>query len=166
MSDGGIRVRRMEDADWPAFHEIFGEVVAGGDTIAYPDDLTAEEARVLWVERSSVAVVAVDDDGTVLGGAKCGPKREGRGRHVATASFMVSSAAQGRGVGRALGEWVLDWARSEGYAAMQFDSVVETNTAAVALWQHLGFSVLGTVPEVFDSRTHGRVGMHVMHRYL
>jgi L-amino acid N-acyltransferase YncA len=166
MSDGGILVRRMEDANWPAFHEIFREVVAGGDTIAYPDDLTSEGARVRCVEQSSVAVVAVDEDGTVLGGAKCGPRREGRGRHVATASFMVGSAARGRGVGRALGDWVLDWARSPGFAAMQFDSVVETNTAAVARWQHLGFTVLCTVPEAFDSRTHGRVGMHVMHRYL
>ena len=156
----------MADADWPAFYPVFRDVVADGETYAYPDDLTAEEARARWIEGPALTIVAIDDDGTLLGGAKCGPKREGRGRHVATASFMVAAAARGRGVGRALGEWVLAWARQEGYAAMQFDSVVETNTAAVALWKDLGFAVVGSVPEAFDSRTHGRVGLHVMHRYL
>ena len=65
-----------------------------------------------------------------------------------------------------LGEWALEWAREQGYAAMQFNAVVETNTAAVALWRDLGFTVVGTVPEAFDSATHGLVGLHVMHRYL
>ena len=45
-------------------------------------------------------------------------------------------------------------------------AVVETNTSAVALWRDLGFAVIGTVPEAFDSAAHGRVGLHVMHRYL
>jgi ribosomal protein S18 acetylase RimI-like enzyme len=49
---------------------------------------------------------------------------------------------------------------------MQFNAVVETNTAAVRLWQALGFDVIGTVPEAFDHREHGLVGLHVMHRRL
>jgi len=85
---------------------------------------------------------------------------------VATASFMVGPAARGQGVGRSLGEWVLEWAREHGYAAMQFNAVVETNVAAVALWRELGFEVVGTVPEAFESSSHGRVGLHVMHRFL
>ena len=110
--------------------------------------------------------MAVSDDGAVLGSAKAGPNRPARGSHVATASFMVSAAARGHGVGRTLGEWVLAWAREQGYAAMQFNAVVETNTAAVRLWRDLGFEVVGTVPEAFESATHGRVGLHVMHRHL
>jgi GNAT superfamily N-acetyltransferase len=162
-----VLIRPIEDADWPVFHRTFQEVVAAGETYAYPEDLTSEQAHDLWVEQGEGrTVVAVDDDGTLLGSAKCGPNRPGRGRHVATASFMVTPAARGRGVGRALGEWALGWAREQGYAAMQFNAVVETNTAAVALWQDLGFTIIGTVPEAFDSRSHGRVGLHVMHRHL
>ena len=160
-------IRPIEDADWPVFHRTFRDVVAAGETYAYPEDLTSEQARALWVEQGDGrTVVAVDDDGTLLGSAKCGPNRPGRGGHVATASFMVTPAARGQGVGRALAEWVLRWAREQGYAAMQFNAVVETNTAAVALWEDLGFRVVGTVPEAFDSRSRGRVGLHVMHRYL
>lgn len=91
-------------------------------------------------------VVAVDGH-DVLGTAKMGPNRPGRGAHVATASFMVAPEHRGRGVGRALGRCVLDRAGAAGYLAMQFNAVVETNPAAVPSWSALGFKVLATVPE-------------------
>jgi len=79
---------------------------------------------------------------------------------------MVDPASRGRDVGRQLGEYVVEWARAEGYRGIQFNAVVETNTAAVALWQDLGFQIIGTVPEAFDDRLHGLVGLHVMYRRL
>jgi GNAT superfamily N-acetyltransferase len=82
---------------------------------------------------------------------------------VGTASFMVAPAARGRGVGRVLGEHVVAWHRSQGYRAIQFNAVVETNTAAVRLWTSLGFEVVGTVPGAFRHPVHGYVGLHVMH---
>jgi GNAT superfamily N-acetyltransferase len=92
-----------------------------------------------------------------------GPNRPGRGSHIGTASFMVSSAARGRGVGRALAEHVVAWHRDEGFRGIQFNAVVETNTAAVSLWRSLGFTVVGTVPGAFDHPRHGYVGLHVMY---
>ena len=90
------------------------------------------------------------DGPRVLGTAKIGPNRPGPGSHVSTASFMVARDARGRGVGRALGEYALCWAREPGYAAMQFNAVVESNHVAVRLWQALGFHIIGTVPEAFE----------------
>jgi L-amino acid N-acyltransferase YncA len=113
----------------------------------------------------SATFVAVDD-GVVLGSAKSGPNRPGRGAHVSTASFMVDPDHGGRGVGRALGEHVLAWAAAQGYRSMQFNAVVQSNTAAVRLWRSLGFEIVGTVPEAFDSARHGLVGLHVMYRSL
>jgi GNAT superfamily N-acetyltransferase len=81
-------------------------------------------------------------------------------------SFMVDPAHAGRGVGRTLGEHVIGWARAQGYRAMQFNAVVETNTRAVSLWRSLGFQILATVPEAFHHPVHGYVGLHVMHRRL
>ncbi|CAN7281163.1 N-acetyltransferase family protein [Knoellia sp. LjRoot47] len=160
-------IREITEDDWVAFFPTFTEVVEAGETYAFPVGLSLDEARGWWVEQPpGITVVAVSDEGELLGSAKTGPNRPGRGSHVATASFMVTSAARGRGVGRALGEWVLGWAREQGYAAMQFNAVVETNTVAVELWKSLGFTVIGTVPEAFDSASHGRVGLHVMHQYL
>ena len=161
-----MQIRRATDQDWPRIHPFFASIVAAGETYAYPDGLSLEEARPWWMEPPpGITVVAVDGD-QVLGSAKAGPNRPGRGAHVATGSFMVDPQHAGRGVGRALGQHVLEWARSAGYRSMQFNAVVETNAAAVALWTSLGFRVLTTVPEAFDSRQHGLVGLHVMFQEL
>ena len=155
-------VREATDGDWPAVHPFFRAVVDAGHTYAYPEGLSLEEARPLWMEQPpGRTVVAVDDD-TVLGSAKMGPNRPGRGSHIATASFLVAPAAHGRGVGRALGEHVVGWARDAGYRGIQFNAVVETNVAAVRLWESLGFRVLATVPGAFDHPQPGYVGLHVM----
>ena len=159
-------IRTAEDRDWPAIWPFFAEIVAAGETYAYPDPITEAEARALWMEQPpSMTVVAVDGD-QVLGSAKMGPNRPARGAHIATASFMVNPSGQGRGVGRALGEYVVDAARAAGYHGMQFNAVVESNTAAVHLWQSLGFEILATVPEAFNHRRLGLVGLHVMYRRL
>ena len=106
------------------------------------------------------------DAHAVLGSAKMHPNQGGPGGQIATASFMVDPRHGGRGVGRALGCHVLDWARTQGYRAIQFNAVVETNTRAVALWRSLGFAVLVTVPEAFHYPVHGYVGQQIMHRRI
>lgn len=159
-----IRVATPED--WPSIFPFWSAIVEAGETYAYPLGASSDEARTLWMEQPpGLTVVAVDGD-EVLGSAKMGPNRPGRGSHIATGSFMVDPAAQGRGVGRALGAYVLEWARKEGYHGIQFNAVVESNAAAVHLWKSLGFEVMTTIPEAFDSASHGRVGLHVMYQKL
>lgn len=159
-------IRPARDDDWPLIWPFFSRIVTAGETYAYPDGLTPDTARMLWIEQPPAqTVVAVDGD-LVLGSAKMGPNRPGRGAHVATASFMVDPVYQGRGVGRALGRYAVDWARAGGYHGMQFNAVVETNTAAVRLWKALGFEILTTIPEAFDHPVHGLVGLHVMYQRL
>ncbi len=161
-----VHIREATDEDWARIWPFFSRIVADGQTYAYPDGMTEASARPWWMEEPpGVTLVAVDGD-TVLGSARTGPNRPGRGGHVATASFMVDPAHQGCGVGRALGEHVIQLARIAGYRAMQFNAVVETNTAAVTLWRALGFRIIGTVPEAFEHPAHGFVGLHVMYRRL
>ncbi len=159
-------IREYTHADWPSVWSIFREVVDAGDTYAYDPAWSSEQARAVWVEPPPGRTVVACDGPAVLGTAKMGPNRPGPGSHVATASFMVAAGARGRGVGRSLGEYALSWAREQGYAAMQFNAVVESNHAALRLWQALGFQIIGTVPEAFEHPTLGRVGLHVMHRRL
>ncbi len=157
-------IRLATEADWQHIWPFWRDIVEAGDTYAYPEDLTSDEARRLWMAPPpDRCIVATDGAGHVLGSAKYGPNRPGRGAHVGTASFMVAPASRGLGVGRALGEQVLDELRRAGFGSVQFNAVVETNTAAVRLWQDLGFRIIGTVPRAFDSRSHGLVGLHVMH---
>lgn len=159
-------IRPATHADWPSIWPFFQKIVLDGETYAYPEDLTEATGEPYWMaEPPGQTVVAIDGD-AVLGSASMGPNRPGRGAHVATASLMVNPANQGKGVGRALGEYVVAWARESGYHAIQFNAVVQTNVAAVTLWRSLGFEILTTVPESFNHPKHGLVGLHVMYQLL
>ena len=161
-----MTIREATLDDWAQIWPFWHEIVDAGETYAYPLDLTSDEARDLWLMRPPGRTVVLVDDDDVLGSATMGPNRPGRGSHIGTGSFMVSSAARGRGVGRSLGEYVVQWHRDQGYRGIQFNAVVETNTAAVRLWQRLGFEIVGTVPEAFHHPTEGFVALHVMHLTL
>jgi GNAT superfamily N-acetyltransferase len=142
-------------------------IVRAGETFSWDQDATEEQARGYWMHTlPGRTAVAVDDDGTVMGTAETHPNHGGPAAHVANAGFMVDPAFSGRGVGRALGRHVIEQARTDGYRAMQFNAVVETNTVAVRLWTSLGFEILATVPEAFRHPTKGYVGLHVMYQRL
>jgi L-amino acid N-acyltransferase YncA len=140
------RIRTIEDADWPQVHALLVEVASAGKTYAMDVPQSLEETRELW--SGQLVVVAVDGD-TVLGSAKMGPNPPAQGAHVGTATFIVGTAARGCGIGRAMGEYAVEWHRANGFAAIQFNAVVSTNTAAVRLWQSLGFETIGTLPDAF-----------------
>ena len=162
-----MRIREATDDDWDGIWPFLADIVRAGDTYCWPVDTTEDEARAWWTGRPGGLVhVAVDDDGAVVGTAEVHPNQPAAGSHIANAGFMVAPEASGRGVGRALAVHVLDAARAEGFAAMQFNAVVETNVYAIRLWRSLGFRVLATVPAAFEHPTEGRVGLHIMHRDL
>jgi len=157
-------VRDYEEGDWPSVWPLIEEVVRAGDTFPFPTDLGEQEAQAIWLENGPGGRVSVAVAGDrVLGTAKMGRNRPGPGSHVATASYMVSAEARGRGVGRAIVVDSLRWARESGYAAMQFNAVVATNTAAVKLYEALGFAVVGTVPRAHELPSGERVDLHIMH---
>jgi GNAT superfamily N-acetyltransferase len=163
MNEHPLTIRPAVAGDWPAIWPFFRSIVSAGETYAFPEDLTMDQAQPWWLESPPGQTVIAETGGVIVGSAKMGPNRPGRGSHIATASFMVDPAAQGRGIGRALGEHVIDWAGAAGYRGIQFNAVVETNTAAVHLWRELGFQIIGTVPAAFAHPARGYVGLHVMY---
>lgn len=162
-------IRDASAEDWPAIWSILRQIVMAGETFSWDPDISAEAARAIWLkEPPGRVVVAVQPDGTVLGTATTAPNQHpgSPAAHVANASFAVDPQCEGQGIGRALAEYVIAAARADGYRAMQFNAVVETNTSAVALWRSLGFQVLATVPEGFRHPRKGYVGLHIMYRRL
>ena len=160
-----MEIRRAELSDWDAIWEIWHAVVAEGTTYVYAPETGKEEAFALWMKPPAVTYVAVE--GTqVVGTYLIKPNQPGLGSHVANAGFMVAAGQSGKGIGRAMGLHALEEARRAGFQAMQFNYVVSTNTRAVALWQSLGFAIVGTVPQAFRHPTLGMVDVFVMHRFL
>ena len=170
-------IREAAPDDWPAIWSFMEGIVRAGETYCLDRAMTEAQARQMWfpeppgrvfaaVDPAGAGTAAAAADGTVLGTAKLVRNHGGGAAHISGASFMVDPACSGRGVGRALGEHVLAQARADGYRAMQFNEVVETNTAAVRLWRSLGFEVLATLPEGFHHPVRGYVGLHIMYRRL
>jgi len=160
-----MQIRPVTPADADALWTIFRAVVAAGDTYVFDADTSREEALAYWYGPDIASFAAVED-GRVLGMYKLVANQRGRGSHVGNASFMVGSGHHGKGVGRALGEHCIDEARRRGFRALQFNFVVSTNTAAVALWKKLGFAIVGTLPQAFRHATLGYVDAYVMVRRL
>jgi RimJ/RimL family protein N-acetyltransferase len=162
-----VIVRDATPEDWPAIWAFMAQIVQAGDTFAYDEDMSEEEARAMWLmDPPDRTVVAVADDQAILGSANYHRNRPGPGSHVASANFMVDPAHWGKGTGRALCEEGLAWAKRQGYKAMQFNAVAESNTRAIGLYEELGFETVGTVPEAFKHPTLGYVGLCVMYRRL
>ncbi|HEY1834761.1 MAG TPA: GNAT family N-acetyltransferase [Solirubrobacteraceae bacterium] len=162
-----MRIRDATEADWPAMWSYMRGIVAEGETFSWDLDIDEQDARGYWLsERRGHTFVAVDETDVPLGATRMEPNRGGGGAHVASAGFMVDRGARGRGIGRMLGERVIEQARADGYRAIQFNAVVASNTAAVALWTSLGFQILATVPDGFRRPSGEYVGLHVMYLSL
>ena len=160
-----MEIRDARADDWPGIWTIVGEVLAEGDAYTYDPDMTEEQARGKWLSPAPWRTTVAVDGEQVLGVATWGPNQAGPGSHICNANFIVSSDARGRGVGTALVEDTLAQARTDGFEGMQFNAVVETNPA-VALYERLGFEILGTVPGAFRHPRLGPVGLHVMYLRL
>ena len=121
---------------WP----FFPETVRAGETYAYDPDADPRPGAGAVDGRPPGATVVAVDGGVVLGSAKMGPNRPAaRGAHRHGELHGRRPRRAGRGSD---GRWrvhVVDWHRSHGFRGIQFNAVVETNTAAVALWTSLGF---------------------------
>jgi L-amino acid N-acyltransferase YncA len=160
-----MQIREAAAEDWPRIWPFWHRIVAAGETYTWDPDTSEEDARVLWMNPAKRVHVVEDETGAVVGSAYVTPNYGGPAAHIANAGFMVDPDQAGRGIGRALAEHILAAAKSDGYQAMVFNAVVETNPA-VKLWTSLGFEILGTLPDAYEHPRYGRVGLHVMYRAL
>ncbi|MEU5343172.1 GNAT family N-acetyltransferase [Streptomyces sp. NPDC020766] len=158
-------IREAAASDWPRIWPFWHRIVAAAESYAWDPDTSEEDARALWMAPGKRVYVAEDATGAVVGSAYVTPNYGGPASHIANAGFMVDPAHSGRGIGRALANHILETAKADGYRAMVFNAVVETNPA-VNLWLSLGFTIVGTIPDAYAHPTKGRVGLHVMHRAL
>ena len=158
-------IRPAADADRDAVLAIVAPVLAAGETYAIARDLDRAGVDAYWFGPTHEVFVA-EADGEILGTYYLMANQQGGGAHVANCGYITASAARGKGVARAMCEHSLARARERGFRAMQFNHVVSTNTGAVALWQKLGFAIVGTLPEAFNHPEHGFVDSYVMFRTL
>lgn len=159
-----MQIRQATHSDLDAMWRICQAVIAVGDALPFSSDFDRDTFQSHWFG-SHASFVAAAETG-IVGMYKFGANYPGLGSHVASATYLVSPDAQGRGIGRALVQHSLDQAQEAGYMAMQFNYVVSTNAPAVELYKKLGFAVVGTLPKAFRHQQLGLVDAYVMYRFL
>jgi L-amino acid N-acyltransferase YncA len=158
-------IRKATPSDAPAIAGIILPIIREAATYTLDPDMSETVALAYWMGSDKETFVA-EEDGVVLGTYYMRPNQAGGGRHVCNCGYMTHRASSGRGIARRMCEHSLEYARSRGYRAMQFNFVVSTNDRAVRLWQTLGFKIVGRLPAAFRHPVQGYVDAFVMYQVL
>jgi RimJ/RimL family protein N-acetyltransferase len=140
----GWVVRRAQPADAAGLVELARAVggETGGWLITTSDwRSVAEERRYLRAIRRypHAAVYTVEtDDGELVGRLSLARDQHSASQHVADLGLMVASGHRRRGIGRALLEQAVEWAREQGVEKLELH-VFPHNEAAISLYEAFGF---------------------------
>ena len=130
---------------------VWNEVVADG--IAFPqEELLDRESGESFFAAQSFTGIACDEAGRVVGVYILHPNNVGRCGHICNASYAVDASCRGQHIGEKLVRYCLEKGKELGFRVLQFNAVVATNTAALNLYEKLGFTRLGTIPGGFRSK--------------
>jgi ribosomal protein S18 acetylase RimI-like enzyme len=160
-----MEIREMTAEDFEAFWPAFKTILTAQETYAFDPGMAKEEAYALWCG-STLSSYAAVKQGEVLGTYYIKPNASGPGSHICNCGYMVSPQARGNGIGRRLCLHSQEIGKKLGFAGMQFNSVVSTNTSAIELWKKLGYRILGTVPGAYRHGKLGFVDTYIMFKEL
>jgi L-amino acid N-acyltransferase YncA len=158
-----IRPANSTDAD--AIWAILEPTIRAGETYTLPRTMDREQALAYWFSSEHTVFVAQQDQ-DVVGTYYLRANQKGGGGHVGNCGYMTAAWASGRGVASAMCEHSLEYARSQGFLAMQFNIVVSSNQPAIRLWEKFGFATVGRLPKAFLHPSLGYVDALVMYRSL
>jgi RimJ/RimL family protein N-acetyltransferase len=137
----GILVRPARPGDARTFLDAFRSVAAERrfiqtETVSHPARFYRRRFRRSWDERSA-DVVALDGE-RVVGSLSIRRNDQRPVRHVATLGMFVVASHRGRGIGTALMDDAVRWARDFGVERLEL-TVYPHNAAAIALYRKFGF---------------------------
>ncbi len=158
-------IRAMTSEDFERFWGTFSQIVQAQETYALDAEVSYQHAFELWWARPLKTFI-FESQGDVRGSYYLKANGEGPSGHICNCGYMVKAAFQGQGIAKRLCEHSQVIAKELGFKAMQFNSVVSTNVAAVHLWKTLGYQIIGTIPKGYQHRQLGYVDCYVMHKFL
>jgi L-amino acid N-acyltransferase YncA len=143
-------IRAATEADLDGILGIFNHAVINS-TALWIERLSTLEERLAWLQQRKAAgfpVLVADANGEVLGYASYGTWRANEGFcHTVEHSVYVRDDQQGKGIGKALLQTLIEHARTANLHVM-VAAIESSNTPSIALHQHLGFVTTGQMPQV------------------
>jgi len=143
-------VRPAAVADLAQISAIHNDVVASSNAIFAEQPETLEQRRAWFGERTAAGmpVLVAAAGAEVLGFASYGPFRSWPGyRETVEQTVHVRAERRGQGLGRSLGQALIEQARRQGLHAI-VAGIDAGNEASIALHRRLGFAEVGRLPEV------------------
>lgn len=128
---------------------IWNEIVEEGIAFPQTDCLDEVQAAEFFGGQSYTGVAVNKENGEILGLYILHPNNIGRCGHICNASYAVRSDLRGHHIGERLVRDCMAQAKRTGFRILQFNAVVKTNYAARHLYEKLGFTPLGIIPEGF-----------------
>ena len=150
LKDGSpVQLTLADERDIEPLKALYRVIVEEGTS--YPHDRFPDHDDYVdyWFRGKETVVAYVSDRKRATGIAGAfylKPNWPGRAGHVANAGFIVAPEWRSQGLGRLLGTTMLDYAKQLGYRSVIFNLVFSENRTARRLWENLGFSSLGVIP--------------------
>lgn len=165
LSQMGYTLNLFNQKDEEALYEIFQEVVNSGSQFPYECSSLEEFHRQFFIPKGQV-YVCHSLDGKVIGGFYLRANYSGRSSHIANAAYMIRHTYRGKGLGSLLIKASLHFAKDLGFQAMQFNMVLSQNALAIKLYEKLGFSIVGVIPQAVRNPSGNFQDGYVMHRKI
>ena len=157
-----LEIRPYREEDLAGMIKVWNEVVEAGNAFPQIMPLSLDDAHTFFAEQALTTVAVVDTK--LFGLYILHPNNVGRCAHVANASYAVVSSARGLGLGRELVKDSLEQAARLGFRGLQFNAVVASNAGAIHLYEDLGFTRVGTIPQGFCGNMGGYEDMYIYYR--
>lgn len=145
-----MKIRPATNRDLAGIQAIWNPVIRD-TTIIFASDLRdLDRIAAIIADRRAAGreFLVADDGGVVLGFCTYDQFRAGNGyAHAMEHTVMVSPAARGTGVGRALMSEIESHARERGAHCM-IAGVSAENEAGIAFHEHLGYAHVARIPQV------------------
>ena len=144
-----ITIRKYQHQDMAEAMGIWNEVVREGVAFPQVEELTEQEADGFFTAQSYTGVAVDSETGEVVGLYILHPNNVGRCCHIANTSYAVKSYKRGLHIGEQLVKDSLAIGAQLGFRILQFNAVVAANIHALNLYERLGFTQLGRIPQGF-----------------
>jgi len=145
-----VQLSLADERDIEPLKTLYRVIVGEGNSYPHDQFPYHEEFMNYWFHDKTTVVAYVPDReraSKMAGAFYLKPNWPGRAQHVANAGFIVAPEWRNNALGRLLGETMLAYARQLGYRSVLFNLVFSENLIARRLWEELGFTMLGIIPE-------------------
>jgi L-amino acid N-acyltransferase YncA len=151
LKDGSsVRLALAGPADVEPLRRLYEVIVHEGTSFPHEQMPSDEDFQAYWFGGCGTVLASIQTrkGPWVLAGAYyLKANWPGRASHVANAGFIVAAEWRRKGLGRLLGETMLNHARALAFRSVIFNLVFAENLGARCLWEQLNFRVLGTLPQ-------------------